>query len=169
VGTINDASYQGSATGTLVIGKATATVTLANLSQTYTGSGLSATATTTPTGLAVNFTYNGSVTLPVNVSSYAVVSTINDANYQGSATGTLVIGKATATVAPGELEIRRTWQWAGAAATTTRLASVDSPTTVRLRSCRRRYYTVAGNGSQRRHVQQSFHGNSPPSPSMAER
>ncbi len=103
VGTINDANYQGSATGTLVIGKASGTVTLGNLSQTYDGTAKTATATTTPTGLAVTFTYNGSPTAPTDAGSYTVVGTINDANYQGSATGTLVIGKASGTVTLGSL------------------------------------------------------------------
>ena len=94
VGTISDANYQGSNTGTLVIGKAAATVTLGSLAQTYTGSALTATASTTPNGLTVNFTYNGSSTAPTAAGSYTVVGTISDANYQGSNTGTLVIGKA---------------------------------------------------------------------------
>ena len=86
------------ATGTLVVGKVSATVTLGSLSQTYDGTPKSATATTTPPGLTVTFTYNGSSTPPINVGSYTVVGTINDTNYSGSATGTLVINKANATV-----------------------------------------------------------------------
>ena len=101
------------------LGVDTAVVTLGSLSQTYTGSGLSATATTTPTGLAVNFTYDGSATLPVDVGSYTVVGTINDANYQGSATGTLVIGKATATVTLANLSQTYTGSGLSATATTT--------------------------------------------------
>ena len=38
-------------------------------------------------------TYDGSVVAPSAVGSYAVVGTIDDANYQGSASGTLVIEK----------------------------------------------------------------------------
>jgi sugar lactone lactonase YvrE len=98
VATINDPNYTGTATGTLVIAKATATVTLSNLSQTYTGSPLSATATTTPTGLAVSFTYNGSATAPTAAGSFAVVATVNNPNYAGSASGTLTIAKAAASV-----------------------------------------------------------------------
>ena len=90
-GTINDANYQGSATGTMVIGKATGSIVLGSLSQTYDGSAKAATATTTPSGLTVSFTYNGSATVPTSAGSYTVVGTINDANYQGSATGTMVI------------------------------------------------------------------------------
>ncbi len=103
VGTINNTNYQGSATGTLVIAKAAATVTLGSLSQTYDGTQQSATATTNPAGLTVNFTYDGSGTAPTNAGSYTVVGTINNTNYQGSATGTLVIAKAAATVTLGSL------------------------------------------------------------------
>ena len=85
-------------TASIVIGKATATVTLGSLTPTYTGSALAATATTNPTGLTVTFTYNGSSTVPTAAGSYTVVGTITDANYQGSNTGTLVIGKATLTI-----------------------------------------------------------------------
>ena len=98
VGTINDANYQGSATNTLVIAKATGTVNLGNLNQTYNGSAEVATASTTPTGLTVNLTYNGSVNTPTNAGSYMVIGTINDANYAGSTTNTLVISKAAASV-----------------------------------------------------------------------
>ncbi len=94
IGTINDANYQGSATNTLVINKGAGTVTLGNLSQTYDGAAKSASATTTPTNLMVNFTYNGSANAPTNAGSYTVIGAINDANYQGSATNTLVINNA---------------------------------------------------------------------------
>jgi len=96
--TITDTNYQGTATGTLTISKATAAITLANLTPTYDGTTKSATATTTPTGLTVGFTYDGSTTVPTNAGSYAIVGTVSNANYQGSASGTLIISKATATV-----------------------------------------------------------------------
>jgi hypothetical protein len=120
VGTISDANWAGSATGTLVIAKATATVTLAGLAQTYTGSPLSATASTNPAGLTVNITYGGLSTAPTAAGSYAVVGTISDANYQGSATGTLVIAKATGTVTltPGSLTQTYTGSPLSATATT---------------------------------------------------
>jgi hypothetical protein len=79
----------------LTIGQANATVTLGNLSATFDGTPKSVTATTNPTGLAVNITYNGSSTAPINAGSYAVVATITSSNYQGSASGTLVIAKGT--------------------------------------------------------------------------
>jgi hypothetical protein len=70
------------------------TVTLGNLRQTYDGTAKSVTATTTPSGLTVNITYNGSASAPTNAGSYTVIGTINDANYQGGATNTLVINDA---------------------------------------------------------------------------
>ncbi len=103
VGTIAEANYQGTASGTLVIAKAVATVTLGNLTPTYDGTAKSATATTTPAGLTVNLSYDGSPTAPTNAGSYAVVGTISDSNHQGSASGTLVIAKAVATVTLGNL------------------------------------------------------------------
>ena len=103
VGTINDTNYTGTATGSLVIAQASATVSLGSLAQNYDGNTHPATATTTPAGKTVTFTYNGSSTAPTNAGSYTVVGTINDTNYAGSATGTLVIAQATATVNLGSL------------------------------------------------------------------
>jgi sugar lactone lactonase YvrE len=91
VATLDDPNYQGSATGTLVIAKAPATVTLGDLAATWDGVSHAATATTSPSGKAVNFTYDGSATPPTQPGSYAVVATIDDPNYAGSASGTLVI------------------------------------------------------------------------------
>ncbi|HEY6010425.1 MAG TPA: MBG domain-containing protein, partial [Nitrospirota bacterium] len=103
VGTISDINYQGSAAGTLVINKATAVVTLGSLNQTYDGAPKSATAGTVPTNLAVIFTYDGSGIAPTNAGSYVVVGIVDDVNYQGIASGTLVINKATAAVTLGSL------------------------------------------------------------------
>jgi sugar lactone lactonase YvrE len=80
---------------TLTVAKAPATLTLGSFAQTYTGSTLSATAITNPTGLTVTFSYNGSSVAPTMAGIYAVVGTINDPNYTGTASGTLVIEKAT--------------------------------------------------------------------------
>ena len=80
----------------LIVNKATATVTLGTLNFTYDGSPKSTTASTIPTGLTVDITYDASTTLPTNAGDYAVVATINDANYQGSASGTLHIAKSDA-------------------------------------------------------------------------
>jgi hypothetical protein len=96
--TITEAGYTGSAKGTLVISKATATVTLEDLTATYDGAAQAATATTTPSGLDVTFTYNRKATQPIAAGSYKVVGTVSSTDYTGTATGTLVIAKAAATV-----------------------------------------------------------------------
>ena len=84
------------------IAQAPATITLGNLTQSSDGNPKFATATTNPSGLTVVITYSqgGSpVASPTNVGSYDVLATINEANYQGSATGTLVINsKITPTI-----------------------------------------------------------------------
>src|SRR5207244_9647750 len=55
-----------------------------------------ATATTTPAGLDLSFTYNGSPTPPTGAGSYSVVASMANPNYDApNATGTLVINKAT--------------------------------------------------------------------------
>jgi hypothetical protein len=91
--TVNDANYQGSASGTFTINKAAASVSLANMTQAYTGSALSPTATTSPAGLAIAWT-NAPQT---NAGSYSVVASVNNPNYQGSGSGTFTI----TTTAPG--------------------------------------------------------------------
>jgi hypothetical protein len=85
---------EGFATTDVAIGKGTATITLGSLNPTYDGTPKAATATTVPSGLTVTFTYDGSSTAPMAAGSYAVVATIVDANYEGTATGTLVIATA---------------------------------------------------------------------------
>ena len=83
---------------TIIANKATATVNLGSLSQVYDGAAKSATAATTPNGLTLNLTYDGSAAAPTNAGSYSVVGTINDSNYQGTANGTMVIAKVTPTI-----------------------------------------------------------------------
>jgi hypothetical protein len=95
--TINDPSYAGTGSATFVIQQATATVTLGNLTATYNGSPFMPSATTVPTGLAIVWTG----TPQTNAGSYQVTATVNDPNYQGSASGSLVIGPAAATVTLG--------------------------------------------------------------------
>ena len=83
-----------SASVILTVNKAIATVTLSNLAQTYTGSALTPTATTAPAGLAI--TWTGAP--DTSAGTYPVTASVNDANFAGSASGSFVIGKATATV-----------------------------------------------------------------------
>ena len=96
VGTVTNANYYGGATNTLVINKALATVTLTNLSQTYSATAIYAGSSTTPGGLMVTLTYNGSTAAPTNPGSYLVIGTVVDANYAGSATNILIIVPGTA-------------------------------------------------------------------------
>ena len=77
---------------------APAQVVLQDLAQTYDGAPKSVLATTEPAGLAVELTYDGSADAPVAAGTYAVVATVYDANYEGSATGTLVVAKAEQTI-----------------------------------------------------------------------
>jgi hypothetical protein len=83
---------------TFSVTKATATVTLSNTNQVYTGSPKSVTAATVPSGLTVDITYNGSVTPPSAVGTYAVTGTVNSVMYQGSKTGILTISAAAGPV-----------------------------------------------------------------------
>jgi PKD repeat protein len=104
--TINDSLYRGSATGTLVIDKAAATVTLGNLNFTYDGTAKNTTATTNPPGKTVAILYASSPNPPTSAGSYAVSATVTDANFQGSATDTLVVSKAAVAVlwnTPGDI------------------------------------------------------------------
>ncbi len=87
-----------SAVATLTVAKAPVTVALGGLGQIYDGTPRAVTATTVPAGLGVALTYDGSATAPTNAGSYAVVATIADANYTGSATGTLTVDQAVAPV-----------------------------------------------------------------------
>jgi gliding motility-associated-like protein len=82
---------------TLTVSKAAAIVSFGSMTTIYNGIPQAATATTNPAGLNVDFTYNGSSIIPVNAGSYAVVATITDNNYQGTNSGTLIIGKAALT------------------------------------------------------------------------
>ena len=68
-----------------------ATITLGNLTQTYDGTEKSTTVATVPSGLSHSVTYNNSPAKPIEAGTYAVVATITDPNYQGTANGSLII------------------------------------------------------------------------------
>ena len=76
-----------------------ATITLGALAATFTGTAKAVTAITSPSGLAVTLTYAGSATAPSDAGTYPVVATVNDPAYAGTATGTLVIAKASQLIA----------------------------------------------------------------------
>jgi alpha-tubulin suppressor-like RCC1 family protein len=69
-----------------------ATVFLSGLHQVYSGNPINVNATTIPSGLATSLTYNGLASAPTNPGSYTVIGKINDPNYYGSVTNTLLIG-----------------------------------------------------------------------------
>lgn len=92
--TIVDPNYWGATSGVLTIDPASAVVTLGGLRQAYDGTPKSATATTQPAGLPVTFSYDGGEEPPILPGPHAVAATINDANYSGSTTGTLVLTTA---------------------------------------------------------------------------
>jgi hypothetical protein len=96
VATINDLSYQGSASDTLVIAQALCPIVLGNLSQVYDGTVKSVTATTTPAGRNLTLSYTPAN--PINAGNYAVVGTVSDINYYGTANGTLAVAKRTPTL-----------------------------------------------------------------------
>ena len=89
------------------------------MAQTYDGTAKVATATTTPNGLTVTYTYNSLSTAPTTAGSYTVVGTISDTNYQGTATSTLIISKATGTVTLNSGSLAQTYDGTAKVATAT--------------------------------------------------
>lgn len=89
----------------IVIAKKNATVTLGSLFHGYDGQAKSASASTDATGeSAFQFAYqrNGTaVAEPTDAGSYGVVATLINANYQGSASGTLIINAVPVATADG--------------------------------------------------------------------
>ena len=76
---------------------ATVTFDSASLAQNYNPNSSSATASTDPEGLTLSYSYNdgtGATAAPVNAGSYEVIATVTSEGYSGTATGTMVIGKA---------------------------------------------------------------------------
>ncbi len=103
VSNIGDTTPSGPAI--LTVNKAAAAVMLGQLESTYTGAPKPAAVSTIPANLACAVTYDGAAAAPVNAGSYAVLATIQDVDYEGSAVGTLVIHPAAAVV-----EISRLFQ-----------------------------------------------------------
>ena len=98
VATVSHPLYTGSANGTLII-KTAATVSMnGTTTPIYTGAGLGLTTSTTPTGLTVAVTYDGSSTVPINAGTYFVRATITDPAYYGTTTKVLTIKPKPVTV-----------------------------------------------------------------------
>ena len=96
VATIDEDNYQGSATGVLVITRATASLALSNLLQQYDGTPKAATVITMPENLSgLTVSYDGSPVNPFNAGSYQVLVSLTNNNYTAlDATGTLIINAA---------------------------------------------------------------------------
>ncbi len=77
----------------VTVDKAAAVVTLSDLLQYYDGASKSVTVTTVPAALAVDLTYDSNATPPVAIDDYAVIATVDDANYAGSASDTFTIAE----------------------------------------------------------------------------
>ncbi|MBL7964138.1 MAG: S8 family serine peptidase [Flavobacteriales bacterium] len=74
------------------------TIDAASLTQVYDGSPKTIGVTVEPDSVAFTVTYNGNTTPPVNAGTYAVEVTVDDPNYVGSASATMVIQQAPAQV-----------------------------------------------------------------------
>ncbi|WP_281612564.1 MBG domain-containing protein [Flammeovirga sp. SubArs3] len=101
---INETNYQGEAEATLTIEKAEATVEAVDLAVDFDGQPKTLLGTPSIEGLSVVSTYNGSTEAPTIGGEYAVVTSIDDQNYQGSATATLTINKIEAALSFTTLE-----------------------------------------------------------------
>ncbi|GFO59790.1 hypothetical protein GMST_21150 [Geomonas silvestris] len=114
------------ATTSFNVAKATATLSAGSISRTYTGALQSVPYTTTPPGLAASFSFSqgGIAALPLNAGSYDFSGSIEDPNYQGSATGTLVIQKASLSITAGSTVV------ANRAYNGTTAATITSPGTL---------------------------------------
>ena len=90
----NDVNYLPVTSGvfSLTVSKASATLTFSGLNAIYDGTPKAVTVTSSPVVTGISVTYNGSATAPTNAGSYAVVATLNNANYGATpASGTLNI------------------------------------------------------------------------------
>ncbi len=99
-----DSNYAGQTSAAVIVTpvNANAPMTITCPAAVYNGNPQTCSATTTPTGLSVTLTYNA-LTTASDAGSYTVVGTINDNNYQGTATATLVITPEPVTATAGTL------------------------------------------------------------------
>ena len=88
-----------SSSANLTVQVAPASVNLSNLTQTYNGAGILPGIQTSPAGLNVTVTYNGSAAVPTAAGTYTVIATVANPSFTGTATGTLVIQPAAASIA----------------------------------------------------------------------
>jgi endo-1,4-beta-xylanase len=87
----NAAGSATSATAVLTVMKALASVSFVDLVLPYDGTPRSVMVATMPPGLALEVTYDGSLTPPTAPGSYTVAAVVQDADYFGGAVGTLQV------------------------------------------------------------------------------
>ncbi len=97
---IDDPNYVGGGSATLTILPGIAEINFdeASLGQVYDGTPKEVTASVTPEGVSFEITYVDLPGAPTNVGSYAVEATATDPNYTGSASATLTITEASASI-----------------------------------------------------------------------
>lgn len=95
---ITNASGDTTRSVALTVSPKAASVTLANLNQSYDGTPRPVSVTTDPPSLSYIVTYNSSSTTPKDAGNYAVLASVTDPNYTGSASGNVTIGKASQTI-----------------------------------------------------------------------
>ncbi|BDD09848.1 hypothetical protein FUAX_22800 [Fulvitalea axinellae] len=98
IASINENNYAGSSQASLTIDKATATITFTDTTKTYTGLELEPDYVTDPPNLNVNLTFDNTDQQPTQTGNYKVTATINDRDYTGNDSTTLVIEKAEAQI-----------------------------------------------------------------------
>lgn len=103
VAMVEDATYAGELTNSLVISPARAEVVLEGLQQVYDGLAKKVSVRTQPSGLAVTLSYDGQSSAPVQTGTYSVTAVVSDPNYQGSAYGTLRVVESEPEVEPATL------------------------------------------------------------------
>ncbi len=101
---VEDPNDYGKAGGTLmIVEEAPATVKLYKLEQTYDGGAKEVAVKTDPQELKVVVTYEGGEKPPVNANAYEVFARVVVPKYEGAASGTLVVAKASVVVTLDQL------------------------------------------------------------------
>lgn len=90
--TVSTPLYTGSLTSRFVIKPAEATIHLSNLIHAPDGLPKTPDVVTTPPGLPVRISYNGEATPPAVPGEYTVAAEIDDPNYRGSVSSTMLVG-----------------------------------------------------------------------------
>ncbi len=101
IGIVNDNNYIGTVTSVILISPSDISnqLSVAGLSNSvYNGSPKATSITGLPSGVASSVTYNGSPTAPTNAGTYTVIGIVNDNNYVGTTTSTMVILPVSATI-----------------------------------------------------------------------